>query len=286
MATRMTSPLAGIRWLRDGINLGARNPRTLVFAAALVLVCGIVPSLFVTALQFLFPNNQAMFFVAMGLSVLIGLALSPVFAGFLQVIHAIETGQPTRALRDLRAVSHGRLETRHRIFVADVGGVRDRLRARGVGRGPGRPPDLCGPAGGLCVRRAADADGNDAAGVPARERRRRSCAALLIGGIWTIGYGQIAIPRRGVVASLIDGIIGTLKNIPALIVLLLAAFLLSIVLVIVFLIVATVLGLIAKFVGGWLAIVLLVPLYVALALGAYIVMFGLAYAMWRDICAE
>ena len=109
---------------------------------------------------------------------------------------------------------------------------------------------------------------------------------LLIGGIWTIGYGQIAIPRRGVVASLIDGITGTLKNIPALFVLLIAAFLLSIVLVIVFLIVATVLGVVAKFVAGWLAVVLLVPLYIALALAAYIVMFGLAYAMWRDICAE
>ena len=62
--------------------------------------------------------------------------------------------------RDLRAVSHGRLETRHRIFVADVGRLRDRLRAHRVGRRPGRPPDLCGPPCGLFVRRAADADGN------------------------------------------------------------------------------------------------------------------------------
>ena len=196
MATRMTSPLAGIRWLRDAINLGARNPRTLVLAAALVLACGIVPSLFVTALQFLFPNNQAIFFVAMGLSVLIGLALSPVFAGFLQVIHAIESGQPTHARAIFAPYHIGRLETRHRVFVADVGRVRDRLRARGVGRGPGCPPDLCGPAGGLCVRRAADAVGNAAAGIPARERRRAVVCGVLIGGIWTIGYGQIAIPRR------------------------------------------------------------------------------------------
>ena len=102
MATRMTSPLAGIRWLRDAINLGARNPRTLVLAAALVLICGIVPSLFTMGLQFLFPNNQTVFFIALGLSALVGLALSPVFAGFLQVIHAIETGQPTHARRSSR----------------------------------------------------------------------------------------------------------------------------------------------------------------------------------------
>ena len=65
MATRTTSPLAGIRWLRDAINLGARNPGTLVLAAAMVLVCGLIPSLFSAALQFLFPNNQGVFVATM-----------------------------------------------------------------------------------------------------------------------------------------------------------------------------------------------------------------------------
>jgi hypothetical protein len=284
MATRMTSPLAGIRWLRDAINLGARNPRTLVLAAALVLICGIVPSLFTMGLQFLFPNNQTVFFIALGLSALVGLALSPVFAGFLQVIHAIETGQPTHA-RAIFAPYHtgvwkpviGFSLLMWVVYAIAFGLVvwaagpefrqiyADLLAASASGTQPA--PMQTMPPGFLRAFAVAGVCG------------------LLIGGIWTIGYGQIAIPRRGVVASLVDGFIGTLKNIPALIVLLLAAFLLSIVLVIVFLIVVTVLGLIGKFVGGWLAIVLLVPLYVALSLGIYIVMFGLAYAMWRDICA-
>ena len=285
MATRMTSPLAGIRWLRDAINLGARNPRTLVLAAALVLVCGIVPSLFTTGLQFLFPNNQAMFVVAMGLSLLIGLALAPVFAGFLQVIHAIEIGQPTHA-RAIFAPYHTGVwkpVIGFSLLMWIVYAIAVALVVWAAG------PEIRQIYADLLAASASGAQPAAMETMPPGFWRAFAVAGvsgLLIGGMWAIGYGQVAISRRPVVAALIDAIVGTLKNIPALIVLLLAAILLWVVLAIVFLIVALVLSLIAKFVGGWLAIVLLVPLYIALALGVYIVMFGLAYAMWRDICAE
>ncbi|MUV14961.1 hypothetical protein [Noviluteimonas gilva] len=285
MATRMTSPLAGIRWLRDAINLGARNPRTLVLAAALVLVCGIVPSLITTGLQFLFPNNQAMFVLAIGLSALIGLALAPVFAGFLQVIHAIETGQPTHA-RAIFAPYHTGVwkpVIGFSLLMWIVYAIAFALVVWAAG------PEIRQIYADLLAASASGTEPMPMEPMPPGFMRAFAVGGvcgLLIGGIWTIGYGQIAIARRPVIASLIDGIVGTLKNIPALIVLLLAAALLSIALVIVFVIIVTVLGLIAKFVGGWLAMVLLVPLYIALALGIYIVMFGLAYAMWRDICAR
>ena len=252
----------------------------------LVLVCGIVPSLFVTALQFLFPNNQAMFFVAMGLSVLIGLALSPVFAGFLQVIHAIETGQPTRALAIFAPYRTGvwKPVIGFSLLMWVVYAIAFALVVWAAG------PDVRQIYADLLAASSSGAQPMPMETMPPGFLRAFAVAVvcgLLIGGIWTIGYGQIAIPRRGVVASLIDGFIGTLKNIPALIVLLLAAFLLF------------------DRPGDRVpdrrdgarddrefrrrsgsSIVLLVPLYIALALAAYIVMFGLAYAMWRDICAE
>ncbi|MGO4549983.1 hypothetical protein AB4059_02615 [Lysobacter sp. 2RAF19] len=280
----MTSPLAGIRWLRDAINLGGRNPRTLLLAAALVLVCGLVPSLFTTALQFLFPNNPAMFIVAMVLSILFGLALSPIFAGFLQVIHAIETGQPTRARAIFAPYRTG-------VWKPVIGFS---LLLWGV--------YAC--AFGLVVL-AAGADGRALyadmwtaatthvpmaphAEVPPGLLRAFAVACIcvpIIAGCWVIGYGQVAIGRQRVVASFVDGLTGTLKNIPSMIVLLIAWFLLGIVLLIVFLIVAAILGLVAKLVAAWLAVVLLVPLYIALLLGLYIVGGGVAYAMWREICA-
>jgi hypothetical protein len=41
-----------------------------------------------------------------------------------------------------------------------------------------------------------------------------------------------------------------------------------------------------KVVGGWLTIVLAVPLYIALMLTAFVVMFGAIYHLWRDVCGD
>lgn len=285
MATRMTSPFAGVRWLRDAINLGGRNPRTLLLAAGLVLVCGLVPSVFTTALQYLFPNDQAMFFVALGLSMLCGLALSPIFAGFLQVIHAIESDQPTRALAIFAPYHTGLWKpvigfslllwvvyaVAFGLIILAAGAEGRALYAEmltaattHVPMAPRTeiPPGLWRAFGVACI-----------------------CVPL-IAGSWVIGYGQVAIGRQRVVASFVDGVTGTLKNIPTLIVLLITWLLLSVVLVIVFAIVAVVIAMIAKDVAAWLAVVLVVLLYIAVLLGLYIVTGGLAYAMWRDICTR
>jgi hypothetical protein len=206
-----------------------------------------------------------------------------VFAGFLQVIHAIETGQPTQA-RAIFAPYHTGVwkpVIGFSLLMWVVYAIAFALVVWAAG------PEIRQIYADLLAASAAGTQPTPMETMPPGFLRAFAVAGvcgLLIGGIWTIGYGQIAISRRSVVGSLVDGFTGALKNIPALVVLLLAALLLSIVLVIVFLIIATVLGLLAKF-STVLAIVLLVPLYIAFALGAYIVMFGLAYAMWRDICA-
>ena len=282
MATRTTSPLAGIRWLRDAINLGARNPGTLVLAAAMVLVCGLIPSLFSAALQFLFPNNQGVFVATMACSLLVGLALSPVFAGFLQVIHAIESGRPARAREIFAPYRTGTWKPviGFSLLLWAVYALAAVLVVFGAGA------EVRAVYMDLLTAAAHETQPQPLAAMPAGMGRAIAlgfACAVLIGGIWTIGYGQVAIARRPVFAAFADGVAGTFRNLPALVVLVLAGILLAIVVAVVFLILAAVLGLIARFAGGWLALVLLVPLYIAFALGAYIVMFGLAYAMWRDI---
>jgi hypothetical protein len=108
---------------------------------------------------------------------------------------------------------------------------------------------------------------------------------FLIGGMWAIGYGQVAIGRRPVVEALVDGLTGTLKNLVPMIVLLLAMIVVGIVLAIALMIVVGVLVLIGKLVGDWFVLVTFVPLYVGFVLAMFVVTFGLSYFFWRDVCA-
>jgi hypothetical protein len=45
-------------------------------------------------------------------------------------------------------------------------------------------------------------------------------------------------------------------------------------------------GLLGKLAGAWLAILLAIPLYLLAMLALYVVMFGVMYFMWRDICGD
>jgi hypothetical protein len=43
-------------------------------------------------------------------------------------------------------------------------------------------------------------------------------------------------------------------------------------------------GLLGKLVGNWLLVLVGVPLYIVFVVGLMVVMFGVMYFMWRDIC--
>ncbi|KGQ20296.1 hypothetical protein LF41_832 [Lysobacter dokdonensis DS-58] len=281
MATRTTSPLAGIRWLRDAINLGGRSPGTLVLAAAMVLLIGLVPSLVTFALQYFFRNSTVATGIAFGVSLLVGLALSPVFAGFLQVIHAIETGRGAKAREIFAPYRNGAWKPvigfALMMWLVYIVGIALVVLAAGDEM---RTVYIESLSQGQPMRMETTPPGFwRAFGVA-------SVIGVVVASVWAIGYGQVANGRRPVLGAFVDAFTGMVKNLPAILVFVIGAALLTVVLVIVFLLLAMVLGLVAKFVGAWLAGVLLVPLYIFFALGAYIWMFGVAYAMWRDICAE
>jgi hypothetical protein len=50
--------------------------------------------------------------------------------------------------------------------------------------------------------------------------------------------------------------------------------------------VAVLLGLLGKLIAVWLAIVLLIPLYIALVLVMCTAVFGVMYYLWRDVCGD
>lgn len=281
MATRMASPLAGFRWLARALNIGGRNPKTLLLAAAVVGVIAFVPSLVTVPLQMSFPGNQAMFAVAMMISLVAGLLLSPVFAGFLQVIDAIENGRPVRA-RDVFAPYRTGLWKPVVGFTLCLWGlylVAFALIVLSMGA------DLRGFYAEALT--ATQAQHVPFAELPPGFLRAMVVAAvsgLVLGGVWALGNGQVAIGRQRVLAAFADGIVGTLKNALGLIALAIGSMLLAVAFFVLFLIVAKIIGLLGKFVGMWLAYTLLVPFYLGVLVGMYVLIFGVAYHFWRDVC--
>ena len=100
MQMKVKGPGAGWHWLVSAVNLGRHNAGALFGAAAMLMGLALLPSV----LQVLFaelagPGNVT---AAMAVSAIVMLVFIVVFpllmAGFLRIIHATETGQPTRAM--------------------------------------------------------------------------------------------------------------------------------------------------------------------------------------------
>jgi hypothetical protein len=109
---------------------------------------------------------------------------------------------------------------------------------------------------------------------------------LLIMGIYAISLGQVALGGRSVRGALADGVVGSLKNLLPLLVFAVSVTVAWIVIVIALVLVVGAVALLGKVVGVWLTIVLAVPLYIALMLAAFVVMFGAIYHLWRDVCGD
>ena len=65
----MTSPFAGIGWLKIAINLGSRNPQAVFGGAALLVLVSMLPSLVTLQFQYGMPGNMTAFLAAMAFSV-------------------------------------------------------------------------------------------------------------------------------------------------------------------------------------------------------------------------
>ena len=108
--------------------------------------------------------------------------------------------------------------------------------------------------------------------------------ALFFGGVYAIGFGQAALAGRGIGAAFADGVSGTIKNVLPIVVLAAIAFVGFMVLAVGFGLLAALVAVVASFVHPVLGMLLMVPLYFALVLVMYVVMFGVMYYMWRDVC--
>ena len=288
MQTKAMGPGAGWRWLAAAVNLGRNNPKALFGAAALMMGVALLPSLLqVAAIEIAGPENVQL---SMAVALIATLALMLVFplllAGFLRVVHAVESGQPTRAtaLFDAFRAGHGRgrvigigmlLLAVYLLLVALVLGLAGRevaawyvevwsmAQAATPGAAPTLPqmPDGIGRVMALMV-----------------------LVAMVVGGMYSIGFGQVALNGRGVGAAFGDAVAGTLKNVLPLLVLALLGLVGMVVAAVVIALVVLFLVMLGGLVSPALGAILAIPVYAAFLVMLYVVMFGVMYFIWRDVC--
>jgi hypothetical protein len=286
MTIRSNGPLAGFGWLKRAINLGHGNPKAVFGGAALLIVASLLPSLVTMPVQLGMatdgPPNMKVFGALMLFSMIAGLFLVPLFAGYLRVIDATERGQPIR-VRDvfalyregqtLRLVGYGLAMMAVYVAVIAIvlvvagGGIATWYMQLLTAQSGGTPPTSL-PAGfGLAVFLF---------GV----------LGLLVMGVYSISLGQVALGGRSVLGAIGDGLVGSLKNVLPLIVFALSLAVAWLIVVLAAIIVGSILAIASKLVGAWLLVVLAVPLYIAFLLAMFAVMFGVMYHLWRDVCGD
>ncbi|MEO6138883.1 MAG: hypothetical protein ABIP11_09500 [Luteimonas sp.] len=284
MSTRAMGPLAGIRWLKSGINLGRTNAKAIFGGATLVLVGTLLPSAITYPLKMAMVADTKAFGIIMLISMLAGMLLAPLIGGFFVVIDAAEHGRPTKATDVFTLYRRGAFA---RMVVFGFGMLVLYAIAMGL---------VLAVVGTDIVHwymavLAAQANHHPEA-IPSLPAGFGAAMALgsvlwlLIAGVYAIALGQVAVAGRPALDALRDGLLGSLKNLLPLLVLVMVGFFAMLVFILVFALLVMLFALLGKLVGTWLMIVLVVPLYIAMFLALYVVMFGTMYAMWRDICAD
>ncbi len=292
MTTRVVSPGSGWRWLRQAIDLGRNNPKAVFGAVALMAIIALIPSVIQLVLQHGLGLGPEAVMAVIGLTTLASIVIYPLLiGGLLRVIHAAENGRPTQATAIFDTFQAGRDRSRligfGLLMTAIYMGVfllvvslfgKDFLdwywklitaaQAQQAGGAPMAPEMMALPEGF------------------GRVMGLGSLFALFMGGVYAIGFGQVALGGRSVGAALGDGLGGTLKNVLPILLLAVLAVLAMFALMLVAGIIAGILALVGGLVHVSVGMLLATPVYIGMLLVVYVVMFGVMYFMWRDICGD
>lgn len=287
MTTRAVGAMASIDWLKQAVNLGRTNPKA-IFGGAVLLVVAIfalalVMALLVGGLGMALPEGGA---VTGGLSILVAggvmALMATLIAGYLRLLDAVETGRPASAGDVFSAIGQGGTAIRAIAFMLVLMLAQNLLVFGLIGA-------LAPEFGSWYLEnmRASVSGASPPAELPSGFGLAM-VVTWVIGmfayGVQSIGFGQIALRDQGVGAALSDGVRGAAKNLLPLVVLFLAMVLAAIALAIAMVILVLLVGMLGKLVGNWLLVLVGIPLYVAFVVGLIVVMFGVMYFMWRDIC--
>lgn len=285
--TRSVAATAGVDWLKKAINLGRGNPGAVFGGAALGVIAMVVAMIGAALVQWALTaalgTGTGMVLGVVVTTVVVLVVVSMLLVGFLRLLDAVESGRPARATgvfagfgdlpTSLRVIGFTLLLTvLQYVVLALVLAVLARGALDWYLKMVIASPDTLDPS------MLALPDGLGIATVLS------IALGLVFYGAQAIGTGQIALRGRGVFAAVADGFAGAFRNVLALLVLLVAAIAAAIVAAILGAIVAMVVGMLAKFAGAWLILALGIPLYLAFMLAVWVVAFGVAYHLWRDVC--
>jgi hypothetical protein len=288
MTTKAMGPARGWDWLMRAVNLGRNNPKAIFGAVAWVALVALIPSVIQLCLQYGLKLGPTAVLPVIGATTLLSILIYPLLiGGLLRVIDAAENGRPTRAgaVFDAFRSGHGggRLIGFGLLITAIYIGLflvviylfgRDFLHwywdlITAAQANPGKPPQIGSLPEGF-----------------GRLLGLGMLVAMFFSGVYAIGFGQVALAGRRVGEALSDGFAGTLKNVLPIVVLAVIVVVGFVVLAVAFGLVAAILGAIGALVHPALGMVLLLPVYFAMILAMYVVMFGVMYFMWRDICGD
>ncbi|GAB3311868.1 hypothetical protein [Luteimonas notoginsengisoli] len=290
MSTHARSPAAGWSWLMQAVNIGRSNPRAVFGAVALLALVGLVPSVIQLVLQSGLGLGTTASLAVMAACTLAMVVVYPLLiGGVLRVIDAAEHGRPTHAAAlfdTFRAGSGaGRLVgfgvamfvAYLVLFVAvvalfgqDFSGWYMELLSASTQNDPAAQAKV--------LQDVPDGFGTMMA--------LGTLAGLFFSGIYAIGFGQVALAGRGVGSALVDGVAGTLKNVLPILLLAMVVFAGFLAFALALAMVISLLGMVGGLVHPALAVLLAAPVYLGGLLMLYVVMFGVMYFMWRDVCGE
>jgi hypothetical protein len=274
----------------QAVNIGRSNPRAVFGAVALLALVGLVPSVIQLVLQSGLGLGTTASLAVMAACTLAMVVVYPLLiGGVLRVIDAAEHGRPTHAAAlfdTFRAGSGaGRLVgfgvamfvAYLVLFVAvvalfgqDFSGWYMELLSASTQNDPAAQAKV--------LQDVPDGFGTMMA--------LGTLAGLFFSGIYAIGFGQVALAGRGVGSALVDGVAGTLKNVLPILLLAMVVFAGFLAFALALAMVISLLGMVGGLVHPALAVLLAAPVYLGGLLMLYVVMFGVMYFMWRDVCGE
>ena len=289
MTTHATGPLAGLTWLKRGINLGRHNARAVFGAAAIMMFVGLLPGVLQLIVLSIFkPDANGAMIVAAGANVLSIIVVSPFIGGFLRLIDASENARPASAGDIFQPLRHGGDAGRMigfgllmTLYYVIIGVALLTVFGDGLWDWMTKVMSLQQAAGETPIDPSQMPDAPEGLG---RLLGLGSILFLFLSGVYAIGFGQVALGGRPVRNAMADGVIGTAKNLLPILLLAILVVLASIPFGLVLLLVLSIVTVVGGAIHPMLSVALVLPLYLAFMVVLYVIMFGVMYYLWRDVC--
>lgn len=278
---------AGFRWLADAYALGRRAPGTVLGGAAWMMLVFVGVSVALGLFNlFVLAGHMTSWIASFSASMLLMLPVLLIFAmatsGYLRLLSDVDAGRAASAFdvfagfRDFGtasrvfAIMFVVMLVQQLVMIAAVVAFMpdvarwyvEAIQMRPAAQAPALPAGFWGAYGVMLA------------------------VMMVTYAVQGIAALQVILGNRTVPAALRDGVVGVLRNLPALLVCMVAGISVALLVFIAIIIAIFLLVLVGKLGAPWLALVIGIPLYLLAAAVVFAFSFAMGYAMWRDIAGR